>query len=112
MLLADSNVWLALALTKHPSHAETHAWLARQPAKSLLYFLLAEERISRASEPRGLAAQWKKFSATSKPSPKLWMDAFLAAFAVAGGYQLVTMDKAFRQFKGLDLFVLPKSATA
>jgi predicted nucleic acid-binding protein len=34
------------------------------------------------------------------------MDAYLAAFAVAGTYQLVTTDKAFKQFKGLDLNLL------
>jgi predicted nucleic acid-binding protein len=36
------------------------------------------------------------------------MDAYLAAFAMAGGYQLVTADKAFKQFKGLDPRVLSK----
>jgi len=34
------------------------------------------------------------------------MDAYLAAFAFAGGHQLVTTDKGFKQFKGLDLVVL------
>ena len=43
-----------------------------------------------------------------KASPKLWMDAYLAAFTVAGGYQLVTTDKGFKQFKGLDILVLSK----
>ena len=42
-------------------------------------------------------------------SPKLWMDAYLAAFAIAAKQQLVTTDKAFRQFKDLDLLVLDKS---
>jgi predicted nucleic acid-binding protein len=34
------------------------------------------------------------------------MDAYLAAFAIAGGHQLITIDTAFRQFDGLDLLVL------
>ena len=34
------------------------------------------------------------------------MDAYLAAFALMGGLQLVTIDKGFRQFKDLDLLVL------
>jgi predicted nucleic acid-binding protein len=34
------------------------------------------------------------------------MDAYLAAFALAGGYQFVTIDKAFAQFDGLDLVLL------
>ena len=36
-------------------------------------------------------------------SPKLWMDAYLAAFALAGGCRMVTTDAAFKQFAGLDL---------
>jgi predicted nucleic acid-binding protein len=53
-----------------------------------------------------LEAIWKKFVEGSKASPKLWMDSYFAAFAMAGGHQLVTTDKAFKQFKGLDLLVL------
>jgi hypothetical protein len=34
------------------------------------------------------------------------MDAYLAAFACAGGFQLVTTDSGFRQFRGLDLLLL------
>jgi predicted nucleic acid-binding protein len=47
-----------------------------------------------------------RFADAKHASPKLWMDAYLAAFALAGGYQLVTLDKAFKQFKGLNLRVL------
>jgi len=34
------------------------------------------------------------------------MDAYLAAFAVSGGYRLVTNDSAYHQFAGLNLMVL------
>jgi hypothetical protein len=34
---------------------------------------------------------------------------YLAAFALAGGHQFVTTDKAFRQFKGLDLLLLSEA---
>ena len=71
--------------------------------------LLADERIVWVEEPSGLEASWRKFAGGSNASPKLWMDAYLAAFALAGGYQLVTSDKAFLQFKGLDVVVLSKS---
>jgi predicted nucleic acid-binding protein len=36
------------------------------------------------------------------------MDAYLAAFAFAGGYRMVTTDAAFKQFRGLDLELLGK----
>jgi uncharacterized protein len=69
--------------------------------------LVADDRIMlRADEPPGLEASWKGFAARDTASPKLWMDAYLAAFAVSDGCRLVTTDAAFRQFDGLDLLVL------
>ena len=144
MPLADSNVWLALALSKHVFHGAARAWLAKRGPREALFcratqqsFLrllttdavlapygippltnkaawavyegfLADGRIAWAEEPRGLEATWKKLAAGSKASPKLWMDAYLAAFALAGGNRLVTTDKVFKQFQGLDLLVLSK----
>jgi predicted nucleic acid-binding protein len=31
------------------------------------------------------------------------MDAYLAAFAFTGGYRLVSIDRAFKQFPGVDV---------
>lgn len=39
----------------------------------------------------------------------MWMDAYLAGFALAGGYRMVTTDGAFKQFRGLDLELLGES---
>jgi toxin-antitoxin system PIN domain toxin len=143
MTLADSNIWVALALAKHPFHFAARDWFARQKLPTAVLFcrvtqhsflrlvttsavvapfglppltnqearatyerFLADERISWVSEPRGVERHWKKFAGNAKPSPKLWMDGYLAAFALAGGYRLVTTDKAFKQFRGLDVVVL------
>lgn len=142
MRLADSNVWLALALSKHEFHAAARTWLAGQAPREAVFCrstqqtflrllttkavlapyrtpplsnksawsvyenLRADERVAWAHEPAGLESAWKKFAGVSSPSPKLWMDAYLAAFAAAGGYELVTTDRAFKQFKGLKLLVL------
>ena len=57
-------------------------------------------------EPAGLETHWERFAVCDTASPKLWMDAFLAAFALAGGYRMVTTDAAFKQFRGLDLELL------
>jgi uncharacterized protein len=57
-------------------------------------------------EQWGLDARWKEFAVRGAASPRLWMDAHLAAFAVAGGYRMVTIDGAFVQVDGLDLLVL------
>lgn len=56
-----------------------------------------------ASEPAGIEAIWKRFSSRNTASPKLGMDSYLAAFAISAGMTFVTIDKAFRQFSGLDL---------
>lgn len=57
-------------------------------------------------EPRGLDAEWERLCRPYKRSPKVVMDAYLAAFAIAGGYTLVTLDGAFASFRGLSLLVL------
>lgn len=73
--------------------------------------LLSDDRIVfRGEEPAGLDVRWKQFAVRSTASPKLWMDAYLAAYALAGGHRLVTTDVAFRQFRGLDLVVVGDDA--
>ncbi|MDE3076920.1 MAG: PIN domain-containing protein [Chloroflexota bacterium] len=89
-----------LAPYGNPPLTNTAAWAAYDA-------LLTDDRIVfREEEPDGLESHWKEFALRDTASPKLWMDAYLAAFALAGGCQLVTTDTAFRQFPGLDLLVL------
>ena len=57
-------------------------------------------------EASGIEDLWLKLASLPECAPKLWMDAYLAAFAMAGGYQLATTDHAFKQFKGLNVQVL------
>jgi toxin-antitoxin system PIN domain toxin len=73
---------------------------------------LADRRITTVEEPKGLDAHWMVFTTRDKASPKIWMDAYLAAFAIAAGHQLVTTDKGFAQYKGLDLVVLSSKGAA
>lgn len=65
-----------------------------------------DDRITFAEEPPGLEAVWKDFGSQETASPKLWMDAYLAAFARCSGLQMITTDKAFAQFRGLDVQVI------
>lgn len=68
---------------------------------------LSDDRIGPlAPEPRGIEPTWQRLSSRNTASPKMWMDSYLAAFAIAGGMTLVTIDKAFRQFDGLDLHLI------
>ena len=68
--------------------------------------LLKDDRVQLVEEPDDLENVWKQLAAVGTASPKLWMDAYLAAFAITGVHRLVTTDKAFKQFKGLDLLLL------
>ncbi len=49
---------------------------------------------------------WKKLAARKSSSPKLWMDAYLSAFAIICGAQIIMTDKAFTQFPALDVQVV------
>ena len=143
MELPDTNIWLALALSKHTHHPAAKAWLDGEDAPDSVLFcrsvqqsvlrlltttevmalygikplsnaeawgvyeaFIADDRIVFRDEPPGVPAIWKKLAARRTSSPKLWMDAYLAAFAIACGAQLVTSDKAFTQFPGLDVLVV------
>ncbi|MGB4861905.1 MAG: TA system VapC family ribonuclease toxin [Tepidiformaceae bacterium] len=81
--------------------------LSNQRAWNTYEMLTSDERVGiEAAEPPGLEQAWRRFTERRSASPKLWMDAYLAAFALAGGLTLVTTDNAFRQFEGLDALVL------
>ncbi len=146
--LCDVNIWVALAVDRHPLRPAVMDWFTAidEPAAALFcrstqqsflrllttpamlagygsaplsnqqawttYEAFAQDpRVGcRTDEPAGLEALWREFTARPRASPKLWMDAYLAAFARAGDYQLVTTDGAFRQFAGLDLLVISAEA--
>lgn len=63
--------------------------------------ILTDPRIGLAVEPAGIEPQWRAFSQGSTFSPNVWNDAYLAAFAVLGGYELVSFDKGFVRYPGL-----------
>jgi len=67
---------------------------------------LKVDRFAFVPEPKGVETNWRRFSGRSTPSPKTWMDSYLAAFAVTGHYRFVTTDTAFRQYAGLDVHIL------
>ena len=144
MFLLDSNVWIALALSKHVHHPAAREWLERIDVPASVWFcratqqsflrlltnaavlrpygnppltnaqawdafeaFLEDGRIAlRPDEPASCEVRWRQWGVRKTASPKLWMDAYLAAFALTGGYRIVTTDGAFEQFGGLDLEIL------
>jgi toxin-antitoxin system PIN domain toxin len=77
--------------------------LSNRQAIARIAGVLADDRIDLVAEPIGVEEQWMRFSDSKNASPKLWMDAYLAAFAFTGGYRLVSIDRAFKQFPGVDV---------
>lgn len=67
--------------------------------------LQALPQVSWQAEPIGIFEKWRSLAAIDSASPKVWMDAYLAAFAIQSGLRVVTLDKDFKNFEpqGLDL---------
>ena len=87
--------------------------LTNRQAWRLYEHLLSDDRIVlQADEPTRLETRWKSLSASDIASPKTWMDTYLAGFALAGGYTLVTTDAAFTEFAGLDLTLVGEHTTS
>ena len=144
MVLADSNIWLALALSKHEFHVAARNWLAKRAPREALFCrstqqsflrlattltllkaygaegmtnrdallaleaLIALPQVCLRDEPPGVSALWHRIAACDTASPKVWMDAYLAAFAIRAGVRLVTLDGDFKKYRrdGLDLLLL------
>lgn len=62
-------------------------------AWGLFDVMLSDPRVVMAPEPAGIEPLWRRATAGRPFTPKLWNDAFLTAFAAAGGYELVTFDQ-------------------
>ena len=80
--------------------------LTNREAWGVIGSFMEDDRIAFANEPPGVEEAWKDLALRNTPSPKLWMDAWLAAFALCAGCEMVTTDKAFKQFKRLRLRLL------
>jgi uncharacterized protein len=89
-----------LAPYGNPPLTNAEAWAAYEAFTS-------DDRIAfKAEEPAGLEVRWRDYARVRQASPKLWMDAYLGAFAHSEGCRMVTTDAAFRKFQGLDLVLL------
>lgn len=80
--------------------------LSNSEAWEIYERFLSDHRVVFVDEPHGIEAHWKKLTNRTNASPKLWMDAYLAAFAITGKYQLVSTDNAFTQFADLNFHLI------
>jgi toxin-antitoxin system PIN domain toxin len=65
--------------------------------------LLALPQVVWLVESTGIDDEWRQCAALGSPSPKVWMDAYLAAFAIKGGFNFVSLDKDFIRFRNRGL---------
>ncbi len=59
-----------------------------------------------AAEPAGCESRLQDWAMSGNPAARLWNDSYLAAFAVAGAFRLVSFDGDFTRFADLDLWRL------
>lgn len=63
-------------------------------------------RIAYGPEPAMLIEQWRNYTQGRQFSPKVWNDAYLAAFAQKAGMRVVTFDRGFENFENLECLIL------
>ena len=68
--------------------------------------ILEDPRVNIASEPSDIESRWRQLTQAAMYSPKVWNDAFLAAFAQVNGYEVVTLDQGFAQYSNLQVTIL------
>ena len=95
---ATQQSFLRLASTPTLLKAYGATGLTNRDALVALDALLALPQVCERDEPPGTAALWHRLASRDTASPKVWMDAYLAAFAVCGGLRLVSLDQDFKNF--------------
>ena len=68
--------------------------------------LMEDERVEFVAEPPAVDSILPELFRYPVPTGKLVGDAYLAAFAMAGSRRIVTADRGFQQFRGLEVELL------
>ncbi len=100
--------FLRLASTPTLLKAYGATGLTNRDALVALGALLALPQVCEREEPPGTSALWHQLASHNTASPKVWMDAYLAAFAISGGLRMVSLDQDFKNFarSGLKLVLI------
>ena len=98
----------ALALLRHLTNPRImqHAVLTGGEAWEAYERWLALPEILFLADPSGLDEQLGQLSRSIPIDAALWTDAYLAAFALAGGCRLVAFDADFHRFPNLNFLHL------
>ena len=97
--------FLRLASTPTLLKAYGATGMTNRDALVALGALMALPQVCEREEPPGTLTLWHRLASLNSASPKVWMDAYLAAFAIGGGLRMVSLDQDFKNFvpNGLNL---------
>jgi toxin-antitoxin system PIN domain toxin len=76
-----------------------------------LDLLMVQENIYFADEPEGLDDLWREETRNIASGSSFWTDAYLAAFASAAGYTVVTFDQGFAKYKKARVRILNRASS-
>jgi len=79
--------------------------LTNEQAIDYLAGVYRDPAVTRTNEPSAARTLWLELANRPQSSPHVWMDAYLAAFAIALGAQMVTFDHAFTSYSDKGLMV-------
>lgn len=91
----------------------THPSAMKEEVKSASEFwngwqrLIEDDRFALVGEPAGLESAWRMLTAALPRGKPAETDCYLAAFAIAGKYTLVSFDQGLRRFASLELVTPP-----
>jgi toxin-antitoxin system PIN domain toxin len=106
---ASEQSWLRLVTTPSLHRLYKAPSVSNADAIAILATWLAQPHIHCLdAEPEGTRELWFELAAIPSASPKVWMDAYLAAFAIRAALPFATLDTDFRRFEaaGLQLHLL------
>ena len=96
---ATQQSFLRLATTPVLLKAYGAEGFTNQDAAELIATLHRLPAVRTLDEPSGLQSRWLDLAGLPSASPKVWMDAYLAAFAIMLDMEFVTLDRDFRNFE-------------
>ncbi len=105
---ATQQSFLRLSTTPALLRAYGAEGFTNQDAVRLIAALAKLPKIRLLPEAADLEPLWLRLAGLPSSSPKVWMDAYLAAFAILHDAEFVTLDRDFRNFEkdGLKLRLL------
>lgn len=80
-------------------HSAAEAWM-------IYTAHLAGGRVQFVAEPASIEAQLRTLTLRSDFQQRDWTDAYLASFAMTAGCRMVSFDKGFAQYEGLEFLQL------